>query len=503
MQKIGVVLLFLSFYFLSFAQSPPYCPPNLNSSFIKSYYELDSQSQTIKIYLNLLTENKDDSLAGPYKPIPRGYVLVNTQKENSAAIESSCYVVSDLDGKATASLKLSPGTCYSISLKFFPKADSSLLTKTNCQLQASYLPENYLQNYSGSFTQFKVCVPEQKNKTFSLCWFSTIVAGLIFVANFIMGRNPLMFFDFGVARNLPSRHLSATAYYSPMAKQDKPDSTSQYASRFMNIFENIASNLKELGNDFNKLKGKEDSAPTPQNESSNPNQTTNTQSGQPASADTNTAQGTKNKGGSGFGYTLQSIANTAASYIGDPIGTLSIKLFGESSKDNSSNKEEKKPTILSFAASAGAKGLVNMVAFAAVRRKSKFVPRAPFKGAFFKGLGKTGLELFKSSLVNFGSELYAYGLKSLQNEIQNSNDKSNTYDLGKQALSGLLNLGNSLALPFFMEGKKWGALKTGNRDVDDIINLVVNQTNKADSIAQISNSYSLFLQMLRSLNRGG
>ncbi|MFN3909643.1 MAG: hypothetical protein ACK4J0_00210, partial [Candidatus Anstonellaceae archaeon] len=214
-KKLGAkfLLLFFVSFTIIFAQSQnPACQNPPLSSFLKMYYEHDIKSDQTKLYLTLYGKTQPDqnnlgnAFVEPYQPLKYGYILISQKEELSqqqSQQETSCYVVTNESGQATVFLNSQPGFCYVISAKFIPDY-SKISSNPSCQSFISNNPSIH-KEYLPSLNQLKYCVPGEKKQTTTVCWFSTIIAGLIFAATFIMGRNPLLFFDLGVSRSLPSK----------------------------------------------------------------------------------------------------------------------------------------------------------------------------------------------------------------------------------------------------------------------------------------------------------
>ncbi|MEM4209277.1 MAG: hypothetical protein QW833_02715 [Candidatus Anstonellaceae archaeon] len=499
MQKVGVIFLLFFIYF-SFSQV---CQPPLDSSFIRSYYELDGDK--VKVYLNLFAENKGDSLVGPTIPIKYGFILLNLKSESDDS-RFSCYVVTNEEGKAAVELDVSAQTCYVLSAEFVPLASSPSLQKNYCRSSLpSNLTQDYSQNYTKSFTQLKFCTPRKQNATFNLCWFSTIIAGIIFLANFIMGRNPLMFFDFGVARNLPSRHFSSTLYYSPMSKQKDNE------SKINNVLKTATAILDSADKATDDIEKSKDIMRGKKNDSKE----AATQSNQQTTSDSNTSNSNplednkKSTANSLLPPTVNKYIGLAKGLLKDPISSGFKLLKSDGEEENSITHKAKDIGTI-----AGIKGLVNMVAFVVTPRKSKFTPRAPFtKGPFFKNLFTKEFvkDLKNTAAVGGGAilnsvvdqsvrEMGALVNKQLENLNQNNKGAEWKKELGIWALNTIVKLGKGLTQDLLtIITKRETALKTGNRGVDDFINHLVNQSSGA--VEDPLFNYSLYKATLDALNK--
>jgi hypothetical protein len=497
------ILFFISFSFSQVCEK-------LEPSLIKISPFLDSSnSATINLFLYFYNQSNLDN---PTQPIKNGMILIELKNQNSKGTPlKSCYVVTNENGEASIKLNnLDGGTCYSISAKFLPKPDSGSAQSCDSQSQA---PINYVSNYYSSYFDSKFCTEGQSNKNISLCWFSTIIAGLIFGASFIMGRNPFLFFDFGVSRSVSSRFISAGSGYSPLSK------SSDTTSAFKELLQGVSTAASAVG-DVAKDSGKEDKPQDKPNSSSGGGSTSNGGSGSNSGSDTN------------FWGKLAKISGIVSKVAANPVsGGLSLiseNINSSSSNNSDESKKDLSKGLFTAVSMIGLNTLVNTVAFAvAPRRKTA-------RGSVGSGITKRGAKASIGNIAAYAGQTLLFstleqGLnllneflikdksqdlkakttadlsylnetgakiddKSFQKEV--SKEKTNLA-LEGSILANLLDAFSNILSSASSNLSELKALQTGNRELDNTINYLFN-SQKASLAMQSSFNYADFMRFGQS-----
>ncbi len=192
------------------------------------------------------------SLAAPSIPNSAGVEggLVILTWGNGLA--KSCKMVTGADGTVSAKVNYPPGaTCSQVRTVFCPYTKDNTLedgqtTMAECAgladdngkpitrldwknpllkdctgaaqntVHGSLSNQDLGNDYRSSAESVTICNNQPSDSQTSFCWGLALVFGLLFSASFISGRNPLMFFDFGVARSV--RMNRAAGAYTPITQ---------------------------------------------------------------------------------------------------------------------------------------------------------------------------------------------------------------------------------------------------------------------------------------------
>ena len=221
--KTEFLLIFLTFllifisYSMAVDNSQSVCQENLDKSFLKVIYSLEGSKVSFNI--KLLNVSYDDNKREQISPINGGLIII----KNVSSDEDICYVVTNNEGDALTEFDIRPGMCQDFLLEFKP--DGNYDGVKSCGSENS--PIIYTNSFIGSRFSAHICAPPKTSANIAVCWFATLIGGLIFAASFIMGRNPFLFFDFSSSRSLSPRFSSAQAGYNPMTKSTDSQTTSE------------------------------------------------------------------------------------------------------------------------------------------------------------------------------------------------------------------------------------------------------------------------------------
>jgi len=198
------------------------CQANLDKSFLKVIYSLEGSKVSFNI--KLLNVSYDDAnKLEQISPISGGLIII----KNVSSDEDICYVVTNKEGDALTGFDIRPGMCQDFLLEFKPDGKYDVLKP--CSGSESP-PTIYTNSFIGSRFSAHICAPPKTSANIAVCWFATLIGGLIFAASFIMGRNPFLFFDFSSSRSLSPRFSSAQAGYNPMVKSTDSKTTFEKVS---------------------------------------------------------------------------------------------------------------------------------------------------------------------------------------------------------------------------------------------------------------------------------
>ena len=349
--KTEIFFLFLlTFISCSWAQVQPQVCPNLDKSFLKVTYSVEGTRATFNLQLLNYTSKAN--------PIAGGLIIVR----NVSSLQPICYLVSNKDGNALVSFDLKRGECHEFLFEFKPDGEFGRIYPCNDGSQSPFI---YSNSFIGSRFGTKLCIPPEKKANLAVCWLATLVGGLIFAASFMMGRNPLLFFDFSASRQLSPRFSSVQAGYGPMIKsQDSQTGFEKFQSAIQGAIKTTDEGLNTFkhlkGDSKSQAKSKESVSPKPAEDGKTDSPTSSTldSKGKDTSSSTDpknqdTASQPPNKD---FKYIL----NEVKGWVNNPVEKAVGKFL---------SSEDQHSSLLTGVISGGAKALVQTITFAVTPRK--------------------------------------------------------------------------------------------------------------------------------------
>ncbi len=248
------LILTLSFLLILIppASAGAICYDSANTTYVQLNSDCNAPGQFCNVEAYVYTMVSAPGATTPKSEgVSGGLVILSWGQGTSRA----CKMVTGSDGKNTAKLSgpnYPPGaTCWNVRAVFCPftkdnTIESGQTTMAACAglvddagksitridwNQASQLPDcaapahavnNSAMNqdlspfFRPSQDSTMICNSGPSAGQVSFCWGLALVFGLLFSASFLSGRNPLMFFDFGVARGV--RMNRAAGIYTPITQ---------------------------------------------------------------------------------------------------------------------------------------------------------------------------------------------------------------------------------------------------------------------------------------------